>query len=74
MQIDRDMIEHMDHVALDIDPEKFIGGAILTKQETEDLTVLAGRLLVTPRYGQEVTNILMAMLKPKDYEPEPYLS
>ncbi len=73
MEIDRDMIEHMDHVALDIDPEKFVGGAILTKKEAEDLTFLAGRLLVTARYGQEVTDILMAMLKPKEYEPEPNL-
>ncbi len=73
MQIDRDMIEHMDHVALDIEPEEFIDGALLTKKEAEALTFLAGRLLVTVGYGQEVTDMLMDMLKPKEYEPEPNL-
>ena len=71
MEIDRNMIEHMDHVALDIDPEKFVGGALLTKQEAEDLQFLASRLLVTVGHG--IADPLMAMLKPKEYEPEPNL-
>ena len=73
MQIDSDMIEHMDHVALDIDPKDFIGGAIITKREAGDLTILAGRLFVTAGYGQEISEALMSMLKPKEYEPEPNL-
>lgn len=73
MQIDEHMLEHMDHVALDIDPKDYVGGAIITKQEAEALTFLAGRLLVTVGYGQVVMEPLMAMLKPKEYEPEPNL-
>ncbi len=66
MKLTKDLVERIDHVAFDIETEPYIGGALITKQQADDIEFLAGVLSAIPNINTNQISVLMEIIGRKD--------